>query len=409
MQGFARRLPVQLNIPINVDVAYSYAQGWLSDSQGGSGMVVRPFETVPPLPDSAADAVIALRDFVEKAFCKPDPPREAEQKDLPKLFEALRARVGTKNDFLTRDEIDRAIGDPRVRGDEALTLIALKKHCLSGNEAKVTAADVAAAAKDDDVAKTIKEARATISGATRTLYADNSAPLKSISHDAVVQAGIGNCYFYAALASLADLDPKSIANLIKDNKDGSYTVTFPRAKPITVQGPTDAELVLFPKPVDKGVWVHVLEKAYGEKCMNDSLYRALRKLRGMEESPIPQMHTDGGSAMDAGLKVLTDKAIAWTWSVSGPKLMHEALVDATTRGVPITTDTGLAARVENGPATMHVYSVLKYNKDSQVATIRNPWGDTVPKLKGVVDKGKGVFEIPLDVFIAHFTKISYLK
>jgi hypothetical protein len=113
--------------------------------------------------------------------------------------------------------------------------------------------------------------------------------------------------------------------------------------------------------------------------------------------------------MDAGLKVLTDKPIGWTWSFSGPKAMHEALVDATKRGAPITADTGFAAKVENGPATKHVYSVLGYDATKQVATIRNPWGNTVPKLKGVVDKGKGVFEIPLDAFVAHFTKISYLK
>jgi hypothetical protein len=383
-------------------------------------MVVRSIDAGHGLLHETAGAINSLREFVEKTLSAPtrkaDEPADA--RDLPKLFYALRERIGTKNDFLTKDEIDRAIGDPRIKGEEAQALVALKRHFDNiaklkddGKETsnRITAGDVALATGMKEVTDSMAEVRKFVAGAKRTLYGDNDKPLESISHEAVIQAGIGNCYYFAALASLADCKPEAIRDMIKDNRDGSYTVTFPNAKPITVQSPTDAELLLFPKPVDKGVWVHIMEKAYGQMCMNDSLYKALRKLRGMEDTPIPQMHTDGGSALDAGLKVLTDKPIGWTWGFKGPDAMHAALVDATKRGVPITADTGLSAKVENGPALQHVYSALKYDATAKVLTVRNPWGNTVPKLKGVVDKGDGVFEIPLDTFVAHFSKISYPK
>jgi hypothetical protein len=362
--------------------------------------------TVMP-PDAAAqDAVRELANSTRDA------------NDLPRLCDKLRDTIGTKNDYLTKAEIDSAIGNPKITGEEAQALVALKRHFVDiakltddGKDTanRISKADVAAATKMKEVSDAMEETRKTVEKAKRTLFADNCKPLESVSSESVVQAGIGNCYYFAALASLADCSPRSIVDMIADHKDGTYTVTFPGGKGIKVNAPTDAELVLFPKPTDKGTWVHVMEKAYGQHCMDDSLYRALRKLRGFEDSVVPQEHADGGSALDAGLRVLTNKSIGWTWSFNGPVAMHDALVDATTRGVPITADTGLQAKVENGPATQHVYSVLKYDDKAKVMTVRNPWADGVPKVKGVVDKGKGVFEIPLDTFVAYFTKISYPK
>ena len=47
--------------------------------------------------------------------------------------------------------------------------------------------------------------------------------------DGVTQLPYGDCFFEAALASLADTKQgqQLIKNMIKENKDGSYTVTFP--------------------------------------------------------------------------------------------------------------------------------------------------------------------------------------
>lgn len=369
---------------------------------------------LPPLPSAGTESAERvgrkLLDAISEALHPPD------VKALSGRFDQLRQTLGMTGDSLTRRDIDLAIGDARVSGDQALALIALKQHFFDDTKRqKISRKEIEAVTTGGDLLKiaalagTMNDARATIAGAKRTLYADEANPKASIDHKAVVQAGIGNCYFFAALASLADCSPQSVVDMIKKQKDGSYSVTFPGSKSVRVTAPTDAELVLFPKPTDQGTWVHVLEKAYGTQCMEDSLYLALRKLRGMEDTPIPQCHTDGGSAMDAGLRVLTNKSIGWSWSFKGPKSLHDDLVDAFNRQAPVTADTGFSAKVEGGPATQHVYSVLKYDAAKQILTIRNPWASGVPSLKGIVDKGDGVFETPLDVFAAYFSKISYSK
>src|SRR5262249_28273049 len=99
-----------------------------------------------------------------------------------------------------------------------------------------------------DVLDVVKSARENAQKTVRTLYANPDKPLESIKPEAVKQAFIGNCYFYGAMAALAEANPKALQDLIKDNKDGSYTVTFPGKKAITVDAPSDAELTLFPKP-----------------------------------------------------------------------------------------------------------------------------------------------------------------
>ncbi len=362
------------------------------------------------VPEVYADAARALLDGIQD-FLRP--PTAA---DLPRIFPKLCDRIGTKNDYLTKEQIDRAIGDPKIKGSEAQVLVAFKQHFDriatlkndgNGTENRITKADIDAAIGDKQISDSMKDTRKIITGATRTLYEDATKPLDSINHKPVVQAQIGNCYFYSALASLADLEPKTIQDMIIPKKDGTYDVTFPGSAKINVKAPTDAELVLFPKPTDKGVWVHVLEKAYGQQCMDNSIHRALRRIRGIPDSHVPQEHTDGGSMMDSGLRILTNKAVDWSWSIQGAAKMHTDLVTAVKRGVPITADTGLSVKVPGGPATQHVYSLLKYHEQNKVLTIRNPWASGVPQLKGVKDLGAGEFEIPLDTFVAHFSKISY--
>jgi hypothetical protein len=55
---------------------------------------------------------------------------------------------------------------------------------------------------------------------TGPLFIDGAKP------EDVQQGQIGDCYFPASIASIARHNPDAIANLIKDNGDGTYTVTF---------------------------------------------------------------------------------------------------------------------------------------------------------------------------------------
>lgn len=104
--------------------------------------------------------------------------------------------------------------------------------------------------------------------ASGALFADTENPALSVTPDAIAQGRIGDCYFLAALSAVAQSNPQSIVDMIDDNGDGTFTVTFPGAskgqQPITVTAPTDAELGMFNKGHESGTWATVLEKAYGQ-------------------------------------------------------------------------------------------------------------------------------------------------
>ncbi len=105
-----------------------------------------------------------------------------------------------------------------------------------------------------------------------------SISLDGISPSDIKQGYLGDCYFLAALASVAQQHPEVIWNAIKDNGDGTYTVTFYQdGKPVPVT--VDAE---FPVTEDaKGnptgtpayartgstrdeLWPLIMEKAYAQ-------------------------------------------------------------------------------------------------------------------------------------------------
>jgi len=99
---------------------------------------------------------------------------------------------------------------------------------------------------------------------TIQLYADCLQPTKSIKMDDVRQGPAGDLYFDAALAAVAGRQPALIGESIKENDDGSYTVTFKgdQLHPVTVAKPSAVELLRSYKGDDDCFWPVVMEKAY---------------------------------------------------------------------------------------------------------------------------------------------------
>jgi len=59
-----------------------------------------------------------------------------------------------------------------------------------------------------------------------TILSMEESDREAIRMDDVKQAGLGDCALMAAMAALAETRPGLIRQMIRDNKDGSYTVTF---------------------------------------------------------------------------------------------------------------------------------------------------------------------------------------
>jgi hypothetical protein len=213
---------------------------------------------------------------------------------------------------------------------------------------------------------------------SRKLYADSEEPLNSITPDAVRQQTVGNCYFEASLASLAQSRPQDIQKMIKDNEDGTYTVTFPGDpdSPVTVSAPTDGELGLYNKGTEHGVWANVMEKAFGQYRKDHSWID-----KGNRETPTDG--SDGGGLTSEAMNLLTGKScglkiVAIRTDSNLQQQIKEALNDSPPRMVCGGTygddDT---KTLETGYAGNHVYSIIGYREDENgnaFITVRNPWG-----------------------------------
>jgi len=423
----------QSKAPLNFGLLDLLGKSEKPESGGENGAHPQQFslclnDLVPP--PERKDKAEPSKDKSEPKLAEPDKTTAA---DMKLGFNELKKLLGCKdNDRISLNELGKGLGDPQISGSQAQVLAILKARFDQfdaldpSKNPKDKGISAKAIEKFDQLQKDVKSGKRTDAGAVdfvndveslmkqmrdvtkdtvRSLYADEKNPLNSIKLEDVKQSFNPNCYFYGAVGAVLASDPEKIKDLIKDNKDGTYTVTFPGKDPEIVKAPSDAELMLYPKPGKDGTWMWVLEKAYGQYCMkHDQMFR---KIMGYPDSPISQDHTDGPGLFDEGLKILTGKGTNWALNIDKDKLAA-TLKDLTSEKPPrpITADASFNVKTgEGAPVWGHTYSVLGYNAADKTITLRNPWGSTPPK--DAKDLGDGKFSMTMDQFCKYFSKISY--
>jgi hypothetical protein len=227
----------------------------------------------------------------------------------------------------------------------------------------------------------------------------------------VRQGQLGDCYVPSAFAALAAQNPDAIKDAIKDNGDGTYTVTFKdldwssgkyRDVPIKVDGDLYVRSWGGPvygttnsddqNPKTMELWFPLMEKAYaqwkgsyndiGDGGMSDNIFQAILGRDGQEMS----INEGNADAVFAQVKKAFDA------------------------GQPISAGTygdDQSARYTNtGIYADHSYSVLGYKeKDGQkYVTLRNPWGESEPAGNGAND---GIFDLPLKDFAHLYQTLMY--
>jgi len=238
-------------------------------------------------------------------------------------------------------------------------------------------------------------------GVVRDLYATPN-PRDSISPEAITQGMIGNCYLASALSSVAQSNPELIQNAIRDNRDGTYTVTFPGAReyPVTVKAPTEAEQGLYNAGSQHGLWASVMEKAAGE------LYNQGIMARILGRSWTPTEGSDGGGNPGNALTLLTGNSYdSVSSSPSTVGDVRRQLMAAFSGNPPASVVAGtdhsfFSNESEAGYARRHAYSILGFNPEGPgggTVTVRNPWNGSTPT--------SGRSEIPLDVFVRNFERV----
>jgi hypothetical protein len=203
----------------------------------------------------------------------------------------------------------------------------------------------------------------------------------------VRQGQIGDCYVPAACAAVAHAEPEAIRDLVRDNGNGTWTVTFhPTGQPpveVLVDGDLYGE-VGRPRYGSGQLWFSLVEKA-------------LAQWRGSYE-----VVGQGGSVGQMLSEILGRPNRELWLSGNSPDQVYDAIQEGTRQRHAMaagTHGTAESARYTNtGVYPNHAYSVLGAVEEQgrRYVVLRNPWGSGEPAGDGVDD---GVFRLPLERFM----------
>lgn len=221
----------------------------------------------------------------------------------------------------------------------------------------------------------------------------------------VVQGQLGDCYVPSAFAAMAKADPNVIKNAIKDNGDGTYTVTFKQRdwrsgsyQPVEVKVDGDLYSRSWGGPLygasagdrsTKGMemWFPLMEKAYAVWKGGSEGYNGIG---------------NGGLSSDIFEAVTGKRGVDTSINYGTPDHIFSAVKHAIDSHLPISAgtygDDQEAKYTNTGVYADHSYSVVGYKEEGGVkyVQLRNPWGESEPAGDG---KNDGVFFLPLDKFM----------
>ena len=204
------------------------------------------------------------------------------------------------------------------------------------------------------------------------------------------QGSVGDCYFLASLASLADTDPGVIRQMIAPMGDGTYAVRYHRSgQPVYVR--VDAELPgssISPRYAkftpDGELWVALAEKAYAQFRRGENSYASI-----------------SGGWMDPVYREVTNSATTRLWPTSSA--VATAMADHLAAGHALT-----AASPSNPPGPivgLHAYMVksVEIEGGDTLVTVYNPWGFDGKLYDG--NSGDGLLTLTLATFRQNFSAV----
>jgi len=217
---------------------------------------------------------------------------------------------------------------------------------------------------------------------TQQLFVKGAGDVDAVSFNDIDQQQVGDCFLLGSLAAVACQDPQRIRNMVVDNGNGTYTVTFKEQRSVGVGLGTHLEWFDVPitvtadfpgglagdkhaAPGDTGwgtveIWPLVIEKAYGQYLTCVDPYGAITK---------------GGSPRTA-LEMLTGRPVASDGSLSvglgGPESFDTLLADFQAgKAITVGTDAKEGTLVKD-----HCYAVSNVYRDAngkQWVELYNPW------------------------------------
>lgn len=333
---------------------------------------------------------------------------------------------------LSVDEVTRGVLDPANHGEDAAALAALHTYLAVAKDAprltkswfadyrpvRFQAPADATAAEKKRLRKEFAATPGSLGGTYAAdlrrlrrkgdagLYAEEGPKLSDIR-----QGALGDCYFLAPLGGMVYRDPASIKGMIRPDGDG-YAVAFGDGKTVRVAGPTDGEIAMGGSSTANGLWVRVMEKAYGSRKFADGETGARIARDGMNGGNSGVVARGFTGHEFTRIELVGD----WRKSVSdgdlAPKLaaIRRDLPSALAEHRLVLTGTH-KAEMPTSITPNHAYAVFGFDPASDRITIWNPHGDNfTPKGPEGFQYGfrreGGVFSMPLPLFARTFARLT---
>jgi hypothetical protein len=330
---------------------------------------------------------------------------------------------------LMPDEVDRLSVDAAWKGDDAAAIATIKLAMRSKKDAiaslsladleetsqrpldqdqelALPAVEDAAAKKPDTLQSRYVRAARSIKSAKRDLFLDPTPDL-----DKLHQGRIGDCFFVSVVGAMVERNPQSVKTMIvSEGGEKGFKVSFGNGKTVTVPPLTDVEYALTSTTGDEGVWLPVLEKAYG----------AVRAER-LPESKRPQSTTDAiarGGSSATSIQYLTGHKTESVKLAKGKATAPDTLLATLRTKLTAAAQEHrlMAAGTDAEPGTPgingnHAYAILGFDDASGMVHLWNPHGNTFKpkgepgKMNGYPTKG-GRFDVPLAEFATIFRGVA---
>ncbi len=348
---------------------------------------------------------------------------EADDTSFSKVVQScFKSWVPDGSGWLKPSRINGLIMNHQVKGDEAAAVATIHLYFrnhkeMSGlSKAELLRADIAGNAEErvGELARfrvlngRFRKFSQRLKMVSRTIFANNAPHLEGIH-----QGPLGDCWIVSAIGAAVYFHPLLLKEMILPQPDGSYTVKFRDGRSVLVNRLTDSQIVLSSTARDQGLWLNVLEQAFGQ------VRKALMpKTRGMSELDAISL---GGSACPSVTR-LTGHACRYfrirriRARAFPPDLTRRPELVAKVRNIIrlavtskrlICAGTTVRGKFPPGIDHRHVYAVLGYGPESDTVTLWNPLGANFePKGSSGLRNGyaevNGILHIPVHDFTLVF-------
>ncbi len=224
---------------------------------------------------------------------------------------------------------------------------------------------------------------------------DGKLFVDGVSFDDVVQGSIANCFLVSAFSAVAQANPDTIKNAMKENADGTVTVRFYEKSASGTMKPVDVTIdkdlpqtsfggARYAKSRDgKELWVGLLEKAWAQ-------WKGGYEPMGNGGYPGEVIAALTGKSTTYSSNKYTDENVLFT-NIKNGASNHRAMTSPT-----FGEDAGVNYS-GTGVHAWHVYTVLGALEEggTKYVQLRNPWGNNEPGSDG---KDDGIFKMKLTDF-----------